>query len=164
MFDSTEIRFQTAGSLALTARPAGDSTQLRVLEGGLSDASLRNRVSPRTKATEVSDTKDRHARNAHRDMVARSCGAAAIVLLLVFALVGCWTAGTVQAQAAYQEMTASVPEQSVSVRAGEGLLKIASAHPITGLSTRQTADWITSRNGLDPSVPLQVGQSLVVPR
>lgn len=59
------------------------------------------------------------------------------------------------------EATAAVTESTVTVSTGDSLWKIAESHPIDGLSTSQTKDWLIQRNALSSST-ITPGQVLVV--
>ncbi len=56
----------------------------------------------------------------------------------------------------------SVPTHPVRVEAGDSLWRIATAHPVAGLTTEQTVELIRQANGIDGST-LHAGQLLHVP-
>lgn len=138
------------GSSALAA----DSTvpYLRLVDGGLSGAAVRPQATSRELAHEGTNAPGR--RSATPVLLGFVC-----VLVLVFAA---WGAMSLYRASVVGAATATVSEQVVTVDPGEGLLAIAGEHPIKGLDERETANWISQRNGLANSM-LVAGQRLVVP-
>lgn len=80
----------------------------------------------------------------------------AAVLVVAAALVATllWLAGTA--------VPANVPTRPVRVEAGDSLWSIASVHPVEGLTTEQTVEFIRQTNAIDGSA-LHAGQLLHVP-
>jgi len=106
-----------------------------------------------------------HRRDSGRQSIARPASAVRrqrlnmleIATLVVIALLLVVGAVTVRPHTPTIDST-----KTVQVSAGETLWSIAAAHPISGLTTAQTAESIARDNGLSGAV-LSTGQTLVVP-
>ena len=123
---------------------------LRVIEGGAQHSKKMSNA----RVSELAP------RQVSRPEAATAIVSILFCLVLVFAA---WGFSHVEAAQAYAAATSDVQEKLMTVAAGDTLLGISGNHPIDNLDARQTAHWISERNGLDTSM-LTPGQQLVVPR
>lgn len=88
--------------------------------------------------------------------------AIAFSLGLAVVLLGSFLYCEISAQNVYESALASTSQVELSVQSGDTLWAIAEAHPISGLSTADTANVISEWNDLEGAC-LQAGELLLVP-
>lgn len=145
-------------NLARTLSEPSSSQTLTLIEGGLAEDRLR--ASSCEHVTTTPHDRARAERLSNHGLSLRCCFVAFAFFAALFMM---WLASTSIADAALSSKTAAIRESTTFVRSGDGLLSIAAEHPVEGLTTEQTAQWIEERNGLE-GITLQPGQQLIVPR
>lgn len=145
-------------NLARTLSEPSSSQTLTLIEGGLAEGCKRASSSEHVTTTPLD--RARAERLSNHGPSLRCCFAAFAFFAALFMM---WLATTSIADAALSSKTAAIRESTTFVRPGDGLLSIATEHPVEGLTTEQTAQWIEERNGLE-GITLQPGQQLIVPR
>lgn len=145
-------------NLARTLSEPSSSRTLTLIEGGLAEDRMRTSSCEHV-TTSLLD-RARAERLSSHGLSLRCCFAAFAFFAALFMM---WLASTSIADAALSSKTAAIREATTFVRPGDGLLSIAAEHPVEGLTTEQTAQWIEERNDLE-GITLQPGQQLIVPR
>ena len=148
----------TQDNLARTLSGLSSNQHLTLIEGGLAEDRMRASSCEHVTATPLD--RARAERLSNHGLSLRCCFAAFAFFAALFMM---WLASTSIADAALSSKTAAIHESTTFVRPGDGLLSIAAEHPVEGLTTEQTAQWIEERNDLE-GITLQPGQQLIVPR